>query len=272
MVSALIGKADSCIEMIEDNPSVTQNLSPIQSRLVAELSTSFAWLKEILEVRSVTPENLPAQLRSLYVGKDGQFMVKISPVGNVWDFDKLTGFVADLRKIDPHVTGVPVVVLESSLLMRETFLEAAALTIGLVALILFLSSFSLSYVLLTLVPLVVGIFWLLEVMGLFGLSFNLANFFAIPILIAIGVDGGVHFLARWKELSEGERLYHTSTPVAVGLSFCTTMIGFGGLLLAHHRGLASLGGIMVTGSATCLVGCMVVLPTVFRLIEKIKER
>lgn len=272
IVSAIIDKADSCITMIDQNPSVVVNLSSLQSRLVKELSGSFAWLKEILEVKSVSPDDLPDHLRSLYVGKDGSFMVKISPVGNVWDFDQLTSFVGDLRKIDPEVTGVPVVVLESSLLMRETFLEAAGLTIGLVSLILFLTSFSISYVLLTLVPLIAGIFWLLEVMGLTGLSFNLANFFAIPVLIAIGVDGGVHFLARWKELSEGERLYHTSTPVAVGLSFCTTMIGFGGLLLAHHRGLASLGGIMVTGSATCLVGCMVILPAVFRLIEKIKGK
>ncbi len=271
-VTAIIDKAEQCIDLIEENPSVIVNLNDLQSRLVSELADSFKWLKEILEVQSVTPETLPYQLRSMYVGKDGMFMVKVSPVGNVWDFEKLKGFVADLRKIDPEVTGVPVVVLESSMLMRETFLEAAGLTLILVSLILFLTSFSISYVLLTLVPLMAGIFWLLEIMGLTGLSFNLANFFAIPVLIAIGVDGGVHFLARWKELAEGERLYHTSTPVAVGLSFCTTMIGFGGLLLAHHRGLASLGGIMVTGSATCLVGCMVVLPAVFRLIEKFKRR
>lgn len=272
LVSSIINKAENCIDLIEENPSVTVNLASLQSRLVGELAGSFKWLKQILEVRSVTPENLPEQLRSMYVGKDGQFMIKVSPLDNVWDFDKLTGFVNDLRKIDPEVSGVPVVVLESSLLMRETFMEAAGLTIILVSLILFLTSFSISYVLLTLVPLVVGIFWLLEIMGLTGLSFNLANFFAIPILIAIGVDGGVHFLARWKELASGEHLYDTSTPVAVGLSFCTTMIGFGGLLFAHHRGLASLGGIMVTGSATCLVGCMVVLPAVFRLIEKIRGR
>lgn len=271
-VGEIIDRADACLEILQKNPADAVNLIPLQDRLVSELSGSFAWLKEILGVQSVTPKDLPDHLRSLYVGKDGSFMVKISPVENVWDFEKLTGFVADLRKIDPNVTGVPVVVLESSLLMRETFLEAAGLTIILVSVILFLSSFSISYVLLTLVPLFAGIFWLLEIMGLTGLSFNLANFFAIPVLIAIGVDGGVHFLARWKELSKGERLYHTSTPVAVGLSFCTTMIGFGGLLLAHHRGLASLGGIMVTGSATCLVGCMVVLPAVFRLIERIKGK
>ncbi|SMF41462.1 MMPL family transporter [Desulfovibrio gilichinskyi] len=271
LVSALLDKTSECMALIKKNPASAQNLVPLQTGLVSELSSSFKWLKEILEVRSVKPDDLPEHLRSLYIGRDGSYMVKISPVGNIWDFDLLKSFVADLRKIDPIVTGVPVVVLESSLLMRDTFTDAAVVTIILVSIILFLTSFSLSYVLLTLIPLVVGIFWLLEMMGVTGLSFNLANFFAIPILIAIGVDGGVHFFARWKELSNGERLYDTSTPVAVGLSFCTTMIGFGGLLLAHHRGLASLGGIMVAGSATCMVGCMIVLPAIFRLMEKFKK-
>jgi hypothetical protein len=50
------------------------------------------------------------------------------------------------------------------------------------------------------------------------------------------------------------------------------MIGFGGLLLAHHRGMESLGSIMVTGSATCLIGCLFVLPAVFRIIENIKRK
>ena len=271
LVSALLDKTSACMDLIKKNPASAQNLVPIQTGLVSELSSSFKWLKEILEVRSVKPDDLPEHLRSLYIGRDGSYMVKIAPVGNVWDFDLLKSFVADLRKVDPEVTGVPVVVLESSLLMRDTFTDAAVVTIILVSIILFLTSFSISYVLLTLIPLVVGIFWLLELMGITGLSFNLANFFAIPILIAIGVDGGVHFFARWKELANGEKLYDTSTPVAVGLSFCTTMIGFGGLLLAHHRGLASLGGIMVAGSATCMVGCMIVLPAIFRLIEKFKK-
>lgn len=271
LVSALLDKTSECITLIKKDPSAAQNLVPIQTGLVSELSSSFQWLKDILEVRSVKPGDLPEHLRSLYIGRDGSYMVKISPVGNVWDFDLLKSFVADLRKVDSEVTGVPVVVYESSLLMRDTFTDAAVVTIVLVSIILFLTSFSVSYVLLTLIPLVAGIFWLLEMMGGTGLSFNLANFFAVPILIAIGVDGGVHFYARWKELSNGEKLYDTSTPVAVGLSFCTTMIGFGGLLLAHHRGLASLGGIMVVGSATCMVGCMVVLPAIFRLIEKYKK-
>jgi len=49
------------------------------------------------------------------------------------------------------------------------------------------------------------------------------------------------------------------------LSFGTTMIGFGGLLLAHHRGLASLGAVMVIGSFTSMLACLLVLPAALKL-------
>jgi predicted RND superfamily exporter protein len=100
---------------------------------------------------------------------------------------------------------------------------------------------------------------------------NLANFFSIPILIAIGVGGSIHLVKRWHEL-EGEReIFSTSTPTAVALSFLTTMIGFGGLLLAHHRGLTSLGGVMVLGSFTCMMATLLVLPSVLALLNNNKR-
>ncbi len=54
--------------------------------------------------------------------------------------------------------------------------------------------------------------------------------------------------------------------MAVALSFTTTMIGFSGLLLGHHRGLASLGAVMVLGSATGMLSCLLVLPAVLKLL------
>ena len=45
----------------------------------------------------------------------------------------------------------------------------------------------------------------------------------------------------------------------------TTMAGFGSLLVAHHRGVWSLGLLLVIGSATTLIASLVVLPTLVRL-------
>jgi hopanoid biosynthesis associated RND transporter like protein HpnN len=264
---------ESAAELLKQDGKRARLLKGLQTGLGRDIEKSLKQLKLWLSAKSVTPEDLPPSLRDIYVGKDGSYQIKIVPKGDVWDFGALEHFVSELRRVDPEVSGVPVGVFESARLMHRTFLFAAGLTIVLVVLILWLYSRSFRYVFLTMLPLGTSMLWLLEIMGWFGLHFNLANFFAIPILIAIGVHGGVHLLARSGELlyqpggalSERNGLFHTSTPTAVALSFATTMIGFGGLLFAQHRGLASLGGVMVLGSLMGMLACLLVLPPVLKL-------
>lgn len=275
-IDQCITQIQSSLDILQHDPAKVSRLTVLQAQLRSNIVNTLQQLKRWLNTKSVTAKDLPASIRDVYVGKDGRYQIKVSPSEDVWDFEKLEHFVSDLRRVDPEVSGVPVGVLESARLMHRTFLFAAALTVGLVSLILWFYSYSLRYVLLTLLPLGVSMLWLLELMGMIGLDFNLANFFAIPILIAIGVDGGVHLLARWKELQGSGGLFFTSTPTAVTLSFATTMIGFGGLLFAHHRGLASLGAVMVLGSLMGMVASLLVLPPALKLfgnfISKTKDK
>jgi hopanoid biosynthesis associated RND transporter like protein HpnN len=254
-------------EQLTQDPQRALRLALLQRRMRKDIVKSVEKARRWLDAKSVQPGDLPPSLRDIYVGKNGHNQIKVAPREDVWDFEKLAQFVSDLRAVDPDVSGAPVSVLESARLTHRTFLTAALLTVGLVSLILWLYSRSLSYVLLTLLPLGVGILWLLELMGWVGLDFNLANFFGVPVLIAIGVHGGVHFLARWKESNGRGDLFATSTPTAVALSFATTMIGFGGLLFAHHQGLASLGTVMVLGSFTSVLACLLVLPAALKLVN-----
>ena len=92
-----------------------------------------------------------------------------------------------------------------------------------------------------------------------GIVFNLANFFALPILIGCGVDGGVHVLHRYREADCVEEVGRT-TASAVTLSFITTIAGFGSLSIAHHRGVESLGTLMVLGCVTVLAATVLFLP------------
>jgi hopanoid biosynthesis associated RND transporter like protein HpnN len=261
----------AAIERIRDRlgaePLAASRLSGFQEATRETIASALRQLRRRLTAEPVSPADLPASLKDIYVGRDGRMQLKIIPRANIWEYDNLKRFVRDLRRVDPEITGVPVSVLESARLMKRTFLSAAGLTLALVSLLLWFNYRSLRQVMLTLLPLAVSLVWLLELMGWLGLDFNLANFFAVPILIAIGVDGGVHFLARGRELGSG-RLFGTSTPMAVALSFTTTMIGFGGLLFAHHRGLASLGAVMVLGSLAGMLSCLLVMPAVMKLGEK----
>ena len=271
-----LASIDRIAGLLSQAPEKARQLESLQTGLAGDLAKSVRQLKIWLTAGAVTPDTLPASLRDIYVGKDGAYQVKVIPSGDVWDFNELTEFVSQLRGVDPEVSGVPVGVLESAHLMHRTFLLAAGVTIVLVSLILWIYWGSLSVAFLTMLPLGVSMLWLLEIMGWLGLNFNLANFFAIPILIAIGVDGGIHLLARWGEVQYLARtvptdktgLFHTSTPTAVALSFATTMIGFGGLLFAHHRGLASLGWVMVLGSLMGMLACLLVLPPALKLMRR----
>ncbi|MCD6306720.1 MAG: MMPL family transporter [Deltaproteobacteria bacterium] len=270
-----LASIDSMITLLRQDPDKAVLLTAFQTGLIKDLERSLRQLKTWLSAKPITPDDLPAFLRDLYVGKDGTYQLKIIPEHDIWDFDRLKEFVSQLRRVKPEVSGVPVEVLESAAMMHRTFLFAAAMTIGLVTLILWVYWRSAAAVFLTMLPLGVSMVWLMEIMGLAGIDFNLANFFAIPILIAIGVDGGIHLLARWGELqymaeTSDQRigLFHTGTPTAVALSFATTMIGFGGLLFAHHRGLASLGWVMVLGSLMGMLACLLVLPPALKLLRR----
>jgi len=271
-----LASIEAIVERLKQDPESASRLEALQTGLVRDLKRSIEQLRTWLNAESVTPVDLPAPLRDLHIGKDGSYQIKVIPKHDVWDFDALAHFVSQIRQVDPHVSGVPVGVFESARLMHRTFLTAAGLTVILVTLILWAYWRSLPVVFLTILPLGASVIWLLEIMGWLGLDFNLANFFAVPILIAIGVDGGVHLLARWGELQfmarrapqERVGLFHTSTPTAVTLSFATTMIGFGGLLFAHHRGLASLGWVMVLGSLTGMLACLLVLPPALKLMRR----
>ncbi len=260
---------DRVVERIgarEDETSA--GLARFQDRLRQDLAAGLSRLRRWLGQAGVGIEDLPAAVRSHFVGKDGQLQIKVSPRENIWDFDKLQSFVTTLRTLDPDVSGVPVTVLEASRLMHSTFLSAACITILMVSIVLWVYSRSLMYVLLTLLPLGVGMLWLLEIMGWVGIKFNLANFFSLPILIAIGVDGGVHLLDRWQEMGEEGSLFSTSTPTAVASSFITTITGFGGLIFASHRGMASLGAVMVLGSICGMLACLSVLPCALQICRR----
>ena len=53
--------------------------------------------------------------------------------------------------------------------------------------------------------------------------------------------------------------------MAVAFNGLSTITGFGSLLVAHHRGIWSLGLLLTCGSLTSLVAALVVLPVLIRL-------
>ena len=212
-------------------------------------------------------DSLPEAVRDASISPGGRFLVMLHPAENVWDAQHMRAFIEALRAVDPEATGVPFTHYESLVDMRRAFLIMAVLSVVLVALLVLADFRRPLDVLLALVPLGLSLAWTLSLMGFLGVPLNLANFFAVPILIGLGVDGAVHLLHRYHERGH-DPLDPGSTRRAFILTNLTTTIGFAPLLFAEHRGMRSLGAVMVLGNTASLVAVLVVLPAMLALRER----
>lgn len=119
-----------------------------------------------------------------------------------------------------------------------------------------------------LLSIVVGVFWLLGVMLLFGIKFNFYNMIIIPAVMGMSIDNSIHIYHRYQELGRGSlSRVLSSTGMAAFLSSLTNASGFFGLLFCVHRGLYSIGLLAVIGVGTCLVSTLVFLPALLQFLE-----
>ena len=108
-------------------------------------------------------------------------------------------------------------------------------------------------------------------MGLTGIQFTLLNIMAIPLIIGIGIDDGVHVLHRYKieGLSSMNTVFR-STGKAITISSLTTMLAFGSLVFATFRGYGSMGLAMFIGVGMCLLATVTLTPAILAISERKK--
>lgn len=95
-----------------------------------------------------------------------------------------------------------------------------------------------------------------------GTSFNFANVIVLPMLIGMGVDNGVHLVHRHRTEPQEREVLATSTARAVFFAALTTMLSFGSLAFAPHRGMAAIGQMLTVGVVATFLCYVVVLPAV----------
>lgn len=115
--------------------------------------------------------------------------------------------------------------------------------------------------LLAMVPPVLGLVVLFGILGLAGVDLNPANLIVLPLVLGIGVDDGVHVIHDFRS-QRGEYRTSASTMNAIMLTSLTSMVGFGSMMIAAHRGLYSVGLVLVIGVGSCLFVSLVLLPAV----------
>src|SRR5262249_56902398 len=97
------------------------------------------------------------------------------------------------------VTGPTVTNFEATHLIERGYFEGTPYALVLVAVITLAILRTVRGTVLALVPLVLGVLWTLGVMRLLGLEFNLANVWALPLLLGTAAEYGLNIYPRFIE-------------------------------------------------------------------------
>jgi len=177
----------------------------------------------------------------------------------------------NLKGIDRSVgvTGLDLINRDLFGMVKRDLLVIAPLAMLSVVLLLFLHFRRWRVVALALIPLLVGVTWMLGLTSLLGWKINYLNGVVIPMVVGIGIDDGIHIIHRYLEESRydiGGAVRYTGR--AVTMTSLTTMVGFGSLVIAQYRALSSMGWIIILGIGSCLLTSLLLLPPLLVIFLK----
>jgi len=223
---------------------------------------------------------LPPELKGHFVGADGSFALYLYPSENLWNHAKLGEFVGDLEARmkdvagDFTLTGIALNIYHSTAAIEKSFHKATLYALALIFTLVLIDLRRVGQTLAAVSVLAFGLPMLVALMGFFGVAWNFANFFGLPILIGAGHEYGVFLVHRYRESERDPRRVWRRWDVsdrAMLLCAYITSGSFGFFwALAHHQGLRSLGFVMALGTACIyLAGVLVLRPLlIWRLAHR----
>lgn len=260
-------------QRVQETPEASQRLCDLDCWLSTELFSGLRQMQRMSHPVAVTLADIPAALRERYISRDGAFLVRAFAREDLWEYAALERFIQSVTTVDPQATGKTFRTFEGLRQMQRGFTWACVYALGIVALILWLDLRRGWTWLAALLPLGAGLLLTVGTMGWCGLHWNPANLVALPLLLGIGLDNGVHVLHDYLHRHHKSQPWQLGRSVARGIIVAglTTLLGFAALALARHRGMASLGLVMSLGVAWCLLAALVLLPALLQGSQKFAQ-
>jgi predicted RND superfamily exporter protein len=146
-------------------------------------------------------------------------------------------------------------------------------TAAAIFLIVYFTFRRLSTALLVLMPIAFAIVVTFGLLELAGHRFSMMAITALPLIVGIGIDNGIHLVRRYLE-SDRNRILTVAKASGAALiqSNLTTIVGFGALMTATFRPLAEMGLVTSVGVALTLAGGFWLIPAILHLKESAKGK
>jgi predicted RND superfamily exporter protein len=231
----------------------------------------------------VTLEMLPEATRERYTSKDGsKYLLTVYPRGDVWNEEFQERLLPQLDSVSERVTGTPQLFVATVERGGREGRKATLMCVVVILVLLLLDFWGLRRGvrdlgrgvlagLLALVPLGVGAVWMIGFMNLVDMELNMVNIIAVPLLLGIGIDDGVHIVHRYRHEGPGSvpQVLGT-TGRAVLLTSLTTIAAFGSFATGLYRGFVSMGIILAVGIGICFLLSVYLVPALIRIVELAK--
>ncbi|MGE0387454.1 MAG: MMPL family transporter [Gammaproteobacteria bacterium] len=244
-----------------------RTVEALQPNLLGDFSKILDRLRKLLDAQEVTMGNLPPELRSQYVAADGRTRIEVFPKENLNDNDALKRFVAAVRTVAPHAGGAPVTMVEGGDAVVEGSLFATMFALAATSVLMLVLLRRPGKAALALVPVLLAIVLTVGTSVLLDLPFNFANIVALPLLIGLASAFGIYLVLRKDTGMDVDRLFRSSTPVAILFSALTTLASFGCLAIARHPGMSMMGVLISVALGFAIISAIVVVPAVMAEVD-----
>jgi hopanoid biosynthesis associated RND transporter like protein HpnN len=244
-------------------------IEDIQTALLGTLPNAMNELLSSLNAKEITLADLPTELRERWLSKDGVYRIQIFPKQDLNNLDNLETFITEVQTIAPETTDLPIMYWESMKEVIAAFQQAIIIALITIALLLYAIRRNVTDTLLVMTPLILaGLFTMASAVAT-GTPINFANIIALPLLLGLGVDNGIHMVEKLHHsLSEEQNIYQSSTARAMFYGALTTASSFAGLAFSPHQGIASMGLIITIGIFWIMICTFIILPALSKLVLK----
>ncbi|GAA3960670.1 trifunctional MMPL family transporter/lysophospholipid acyltransferase/class I SAM-dependent methyltransferase [Mucilaginibacter dorajii] len=171
---------------------------------------------------------------------------------------------------DPNVTVIDKQYLTNKLvqIINADFTSIAVMSSALVFIVLLLTYGRMELALVSFIPMAISWIWILGLMGIFGIGFNIVNIIISALIFGLGDDYSLYIMdGLLQEYKTGKKVL-SSYKSSIFLSAITTITGLGVLIFAKHPALRSIAAISIIGILCVVIMSQILIPFLFNILIK----
>jgi 1-acyl-sn-glycerol-3-phosphate acyltransferase len=153
-------------------------------------------------------------------------------------------------------------------IINDDFSSIALMTSLLVFIVLLIMYGRIELTLISFIPMVISWIWILGIMGLLGIQFNIINIIISALIFGLGDDYSLFIMDGLLQEYKSGKKNLSSFKSSILLSAITTIAGMGVLIFAKHPALRSIAVISIVGIVCVVIMAQILIPFLFNILIK----